>query len=52
MPVTDFALDEIERKIGLALWDAGMVVSTNLKGFVITTEDGNAYQLTIDRLEV
>lgn len=51
MPATDFATDEITRKIGLALWDAGMVVTTNLAGFVITTEDGKAFQLTIELLE-
>lgn len=48
----DSATDEIKRKIGFALWAAEMVVSTNLKGFVITTEDGSAFQLTIERTEV
>ena len=48
----DSATDEIKRKIGFALWSAEMVVSTNPKGFLITTEDGSAFQLTIERTEV
>ena len=48
----DPAADEIKRKIGLALWSADMVGSMNPKGFVITTEDGSAFQLTIERMEV
>ncbi len=47
----DSATDEITRKIGFALWSAEMVVSMNPKGFVITTEDGSAFQLTIERTE-
>lgn len=48
---SEIAEDEITRKIGLALWEAGMVVSTTLAGFVITTEDGKAFQLTIELSE-
>lgn len=48
----DSATDEIKRKIGFALWSAEMVVSMNPTGFMITTEDGSAFQLTIERTEV
>lgn len=47
----DSVTDEIKRKIGFAIWSAEMVISMNPKGFVITTEDGSAFQLTIERME-
>jgi len=47
--MVEMKMDEMDRKIGLALWDAGMCIHSTLTGYLVEAEDGDQFMITIEK---